>query len=127
VYDFPGTGPLLSGAACGQFGQVKVLVNPAQLEDLSVNHNKNVLGRDTDFFTREGVGVVNAPVTPDAVYIGRTGSNQGVSVIDLNGFGASTATRRTTPRIQSSRATRTTQQPQRARPGRDPLAALVPG
>ena len=90
VYDFPGTGPLLSGAACGQFGQVKVLVNPAQLEDLSVNHNKNVLGRDTDFFTREGVGVVNAPVTPDVVYIGRTGSNQGVSIIDLNGFGAST-------------------------------------
>jgi YVTN family beta-propeller protein len=33
---------------------------------------------------------VNAPVAPDAIYVGRSGANAGLSVIDLNGFGAAT-------------------------------------
>jgi hypothetical protein len=89
TYDFPGTGPEQVGIACGgSFGRVNLAVNAAQLADLSNNRNTQT---PTSFFTtREGTGLVNAPVTPDAVYIGRTGSFQGISVIDLNGFGQGT-------------------------------------
>jgi YVTN family beta-propeller protein len=34
--------------------------------------------------------VVNAPVAPDTIYVVRKGARSGLSVIDLNGFGAST-------------------------------------
>jgi YVTN family beta-propeller protein len=34
--------------------------------------------------------VTNAPVAPDTIYVGRRGPTGGLSVIDLNGFGAST-------------------------------------
>ncbi|MBK7642820.1 MAG: hypothetical protein IPJ19_07165 [Planctomycetes bacterium] len=34
--------------------------------------------------------VTNAPVAPDTIYVGRAGAGGGLSVIDLNGFGAST-------------------------------------
>jgi hypothetical protein len=50
------------------------------------------LGRDisTTFTTGEGPGIVNAPVAPDAIYIGVGGSNPGVAVIDTNGYGKGT-------------------------------------
>jgi hypothetical protein len=41
----------------------------------------------TRFTTGTGPGIVNAPVAPEAVYIGLGGSQPGVSVIDLNGCG----------------------------------------
>lgn len=88
-YDFPGTGPELIGSSCAAgFGEVQITVNTNQFQDLRLN--TNALAPATSFTTREGPGLVNAPVTPDAVYIGRTGSNQGVSVIDMNGFGQGT-------------------------------------
>lgn len=92
VYDFPGTGPDLPGVPCEtSFGRVDVTVNTAQIRDLaSPTPNLNANTRNSTFFTREGPGIVNAPVTPDAIYVGRTGSNQGISVIDLNGFGQGT-------------------------------------
>lgn len=34
--------------------------------------------------------MVNAPVAPEAIYLGRTGDVRGISVIDLNGFGQGT-------------------------------------
>src|SRR4029077_19271119 len=34
--------------------------------------------------------VVNAPVAPDTIYVARNGPRPGVSVVDLNGFGAGT-------------------------------------
>ena len=34
--------------------------------------------------------IANAPVAPDAIYVARGGSRAGISVLDLNGFGAST-------------------------------------
>jgi YVTN family beta-propeller protein len=34
--------------------------------------------------------ICNAPVAPDTIYVGRVGSNPGISVVDLNGFGQST-------------------------------------
>ncbi len=88
VYSFPGTGPPIPGVDCGGFGTVDVVVQPGQFQDLLAN--LNALSPSTFFSTREGPGLVNAPVTPDTVYIGRTGSNQGISVIDLNGFGGGT-------------------------------------
>ena len=34
--------------------------------------------------------VVNAPVAPDTIYVGRAGGGTSLSIVDLNGFGAST-------------------------------------
>ncbi|MEO0481004.1 MAG: hypothetical protein AAF196_16155 [Planctomycetota bacterium] len=52
----------------------------------------DTLGNDveTDFTTGAGPGIVNAPVAPDAIYVGFGGANPGVSVIDLNGYGQTT-------------------------------------
>jgi hypothetical protein len=44
----------------------------------------------TGFTTGIGPGLVNVPVAPEAIYVGRGGSEPGVSVIDLNGFGQGT-------------------------------------
>ncbi|MCA8952130.1 MAG: Ig-like domain-containing protein [Planctomycetes bacterium] len=44
----------------------------------------------TRFTTGTGPGIVNAPVAPEAVYVGIGGATPGVSVIDLNGFGQGT-------------------------------------
>jgi DNA-binding beta-propeller fold protein YncE len=42
------------------------------------------------FVTTAGPGIVNAPVAPEAIYVGIGGAAPGVSVIDLNGFGQGT-------------------------------------
>ncbi len=91
LYAFPGAGPT-SLQTCGDFSMVDVIVNADQFADLAStsNPNKNTLSPSTFFQTGEGPGVVNAPVTPDVVYVGRGGSRQGISVIDLNGFGQGT-------------------------------------
>jgi hypothetical protein len=52
--------------------------------------NLNSIPANTYFDTGSGPGLVNAPVTPDAIYVGRLGADPGVSVIDLNGFGGGT-------------------------------------
>jgi len=87
VFNFPGEGPV--DAECGVFNRVDVTVNPNQVQDL--NANVNTQAATTFFTTGEGPGIVNAPVAPDAIYVGRTiGARNGISVIDLNGFGAGT-------------------------------------
>jgi lactonase family protein with 7-bladed beta-propeller len=89
AYSFPGTGPSLPDVPCeSSFGKVDFGVNPQQFRDLRDRLNTKFLSMS--FFTREGPGLVNAPVTPDALYLGRAGSNPGISVIDLNGFGQGT-------------------------------------
>lgn len=90
-YNFPGNPP--DGVACldgseDNFSNIDVFVNTGLIRDLV--GNANVLAATTDFTTGQGPGLVNAPVVPDAIYIGRSGGVPGVSVIDLNGFGAST-------------------------------------
>ena len=87
-YNFPGAAPALAGIDCGSFSDVRVIVNPAQFTDLI--GNTNTLSPSTGFVTRSGAGLVNAPVTPDTIYVGRGGSQQAISVIDLNGFGQGT-------------------------------------
>ena len=86
AYNFPGSGPAIGAAACGNFAQIDVVVNSPQFADLK--GNMNTLSPSTFFTTAEGPGLVNAPVAPDAIYVGRGGSEQAISVIDLNGFGA---------------------------------------
>jgi len=45
---------------------------------------------NTNFSTGKGPGIVNAPVAPDALYVGMGGSKPGLKVVDLNGFGQGT-------------------------------------
>ncbi len=85
VYNFPGSGPDIGGLSCGSFSQISVIVQGDQFQDL--NENQNILAPSTYFTTAEGPGLVNAPIMPDTVYIVRGGTNPGLSVIDLNGFG----------------------------------------
>jgi hypothetical protein len=44
----------------------------------------------TSFTTGDGPGIINAPVAPEAIYVGIGGAQPGVSVIDMNGFGQGT-------------------------------------
>lgn len=84
-FPFPGSGP---SGSCGGFDRVDVTVNPGQTRDLA--GSTNLLSASTHFVTGEGPGVTNAPVAPDTIYAGIEGASIGLSVIDLNGFGAST-------------------------------------
>lgn len=86
AFGFPGAGPV--SAQCGAFNKVTVTVNSQKFTDLSGRTNS--LGPTTFFTTGQGQGLINAPVAPDAIYVGRFGSKPGISVIDLNGFGQST-------------------------------------
>jgi Lactonase, 7-bladed beta-propeller len=86
AFNFPGEGP--DAFQCGVFNRVTVGINAQQISDLVAN--QNLLGGSTFFETGEGPGLVNAPVLPDTIYIARSGSVPGLSVLDLNGFGQST-------------------------------------
>jgi hypothetical protein len=86
TFNFPGNGP--ASQACGLFNRVSLTFVQGQIRDLA--SNTNALGAYSDFTTGEGTGLVNAPVAPDVVYVGRSGTTPGISVIDLNGFGQST-------------------------------------
>ncbi|HJO27407.1 MAG TPA: hypothetical protein QF730_09200 [Planctomycetota bacterium] len=97
AFNFPGTGP--DFLTCGTFSTVDVIVNSSMFEDLawivdpdtgSISGNANTLSPQTWFETGVGPGVVNAPVAPDTITVARFGANPGLSVIDLNGFGAGT-------------------------------------
>ena len=85
-FNFPGEGP--DELQCGVFNTVTVTANPGQVRGL--NDLTNILGAQTFFETGEGAGIVNAPVVPDAVYIARGGAVPGISILDMNGFGAGT-------------------------------------
>ncbi len=97
-FAFPGSGPSLPSSSIFSVVEVQLMVN--QVEDLSSRPdssipggstpNFNTRGADTFFETAEGVGLVNAPVAPDVIFAGRGGSQGGLSVVDLNGFGQST-------------------------------------
>jgi len=85
VYAFPGAGPEFED--CGAFNEVTVRVNSEQFEDLIGNVNDG--SPSTFFLTGVAPGLVNAPVSPDVVYASRIEQDPSISVIDLNGFGAS--------------------------------------
>ncbi|MFT6109394.1 MAG: hypothetical protein ACJA2W_002316, partial [Planctomycetota bacterium] len=96
-FQFPGQGPEF--LTCGTFSTVSVALATGQVEDMALQEdpttglliaNVNTRSADTMFETGEGPGVVNAPVAPDVIYVGRSGANSGISVVDLCGFGQST-------------------------------------
>jgi YVTN family beta-propeller protein len=60
------------------------------LRDLAANGN--TIPRASTFTTAPGVGIVNAPVAPSAVYLGFGGQTPGIGVLDLDGFGQGTGT-----------------------------------
>ncbi|MBK8975751.1 MAG: hypothetical protein IPM29_07480 [Planctomycetes bacterium] len=69
--------------------QITVQVQASSIRTIKDN---SLLGIDvaTSFRTGNGPGIVNAPVSPDAIYVGIGGSQPGVAVIDLNGYGQTT-------------------------------------
>ena len=86
AHDLPGSGPVVGG--CPDLAAIEVRIRGAGLADLAANHGQREVA--TGFHTAPGPGLVNAPVTPDTIYVARSGARAGLSVIDLNGFGAST-------------------------------------
>jgi len=88
AYNFPGTGAEIGDLTCGNFGEITIEVNGRQFTDLSAVVNQDAF--TSVFTTREGPGIVNAPVVPDVIYLARRGASPGLSVLDLNGFGGST-------------------------------------
>ena len=76
VYAFPGAGP--GFLDCSAFNQVTITVNTEQFMDLS--DRMNSAGPVTFFTTGEGPGLVNAPVTPDAIYLSRVSGSPSLSV-----------------------------------------------
>src|SRR5262245_51493056 len=99
IYNLPGSGPPLQVGApdCTTFGRVTLRFVRDQYADL--NAVKDTIGFSMDFTTREGPGLVNAPVIPDAVYVARGGLTPGLSVIDLNGFGGGTGNPTFNPQV----------------------------
>lgn len=93
VFNFPGEGP--PGQSCGVFNRVDVFANTEQFTDLAGNFNAQPAS--TFFVTGEGPGIINAPVSPEAIYVGIAGVQPGISVIDLNGFGQATGNPTFTP------------------------------
>ena len=88
AFNFPGAGS--DGQGCGSFNRISITVNAGQVGDLAAVPNVNQSGVNTFYLTGSGPGLVNAPVAPDSIYVGRIGANSSISVIDLNGNGAST-------------------------------------
>jgi hypothetical protein len=88
MFPFPGKGPAI--AQCSTFAQVAVQIASNQIRDLALTPNINSASAGTTFEVGQGLGLVNAPVAPDVIYVGRAGSQPGISVIDLNGFGQGT-------------------------------------
>ena len=68
--------------------QVDVTVQTTSINSLNGDLIGNLV--TTSYTTGVGPGLVNAPVAPEAVYVGIGGAEPGVSVIDLHGFGQGT-------------------------------------
>ena len=68
--------------------QVDVTVQTTSINSL----NGDLIGTavTSSYTTGVGPGLVNAPVAPEAIYVGIGGAEPGVSVIDLHGFGQGT-------------------------------------
>ena len=71
-------------------GNIVVQVSANNTAITSIAGVKLGLTTTTQFQTGKGPGLVNAPVAPEAIYVGRGGTSPGVSVIDCNGFGQGT-------------------------------------
>ncbi|MBK9387975.1 MAG: hypothetical protein IPN34_24420 [Planctomycetes bacterium] len=95
LFHFPGRDPLQGTLQA--LNEITVQVNPQVLKDLveeipqqQISANLNLRTPAVRWRVGDGPGLVNAPVAPSAIYVGRSGSTVGISVIDLYGFGQST-------------------------------------
>lgn len=95
LFNFPGRDPL--SGTIQALNEVTVQVNPQIVKDLveevpqqQISANLNLRTPAVVWTVGEGPGLVNAPVAPSVIYVGRVGGEPGVSVIDLYGFGQST-------------------------------------
>ncbi len=68
--------------------QVDVLVQATTIT--SLNGDLIFTPVSTSYTTGTGPGLINAPVSPEVIYFGIGGSEPGVSVLDLNGYGQGT-------------------------------------
>ena len=83
AYNLPGSSPTQPSPT-----KINVSVNNTVIRDLTTKFLGTTV--TTFFSTGQGPGIVNAPVAPDALYIGMVGSRPGLKIIDLNGFGQTT-------------------------------------
>ena len=95
---FPGQGS--SSPNCGDLGAVTLFLGPNEVSDLGANTNIGMFA--AGFSVGLSPGIVNAPVAPEAILVGRR-SPAAISVLDLNGFGASTGSPRFDPSGQNPR------------------------
>jgi hypothetical protein len=84
---FPGTGP---GGDCPGLSVIDVDVYAGLVTDLSPSANQNQLNAHASFHTGAGPGLVNGPIVPEALIVGRGGPEPSLSIIDLNGMGQGT-------------------------------------
>ena len=118
--------PLSYGDMCNYYVK-PAYVMPGQTQvTFTVNNTrvKSLVGTligqavSTKFSTGDGPGIVNAPVAPEAIYVGIGGAEPGLAVIDLDGAGQSTGD-------PSSLVTRFPLNPNIGQPGVSPT--LAPG
>lgn len=96
-YAFPGVSP--DGVA-NAFNVIDLGFAMDEVADLAGTPGAGLLA--SSFTTGMGVGLVNAPVIPEAILALRShpaGGGDGISVVDLNGFGASTGNPVSSPGI----------------------------
>ena len=85
-FAFPGLAS--DGTPTTGLNQIGVGILAGHLADLSANLNPT--STSTWFSTGVGQGITNCPVAPDTIYVGISGEQSALSVIDLNGFGQGT-------------------------------------
>ena len=83
AYNLPGSHPTAQNQT-----RIDLTVNSTVIRDLSTVFLGSTVS--TFFTTGQGPGIVNAPIAPDAIYVGMVGSRPGVKIVDLNGFGQTT-------------------------------------
>ncbi len=96
---------------------IDVTVNQTSIHGLT----GPILGNQiaTQFTTGRGPGIVNAPVAPDAIYVGIGGPTPGIKVIDLNGYGQGTRG----PNVDPA-TTKFAQNPNLGKPGVSPSLSI---
>jgi hypothetical protein len=89
--------PISASDLCTYYVRPAYLLPSNSAVTFQVNSTINSLANQTltnnistTFTTGAGPGLVNAPVAPEAISVGISGSSPGISVIDLNGFGQGT-------------------------------------
>lgn len=85
AYPFPGRPAVATASTCDDFARVDVTLNVQGSGNIQDLRGNDLAESVTTFFTTGlAPGLVNNPVLPDAIILGR---RDGISVVDMNGFG----------------------------------------